>query len=218
MEESLKDRTRDLLKFLAKSCKRIPVAEAIFTIACANPRIAKRVAALYRKKKANRIIVSGKGLKETIPYGFWSEAEYCASVLVAAGVPREALILNEVGHRASELVILGMAASGREEFFPQKLIVCALPYLLPRYLATFKEWFPNIETFGTTFGFRKHECTEKEMRRILDELDWWEIDECPAFASDPHLQKKACDAYRDLQFAFRKREEQDKDNEKWPVL
>lgn len=154
--------------------KILPNADAIFGFGHVDPRLAHHMVRLWRAGKADKIIISGASRESNpVPRGFKSEAEFYASAVQAEGVPARVFILEEKASNTLENVLLGMEAAHKKQFRPNSLIVVSLPPLLRRSRATFRQQFPGITTYGSSFPLFDEEWQgdTKYIRRILGEID-----------------------------------------------
>lgn len=161
-----------ITEFLIESVptKNLPQVDAIFVFGHYEPQVAHHAAELWKKGKALRIIVSGKG-REAIPEGFETEADFYASLIKSDGVPNEALILEKESTNSLENVLLGMAACRNAGINPTSVILCAMPPLLRRSCATFRKQFPDITVYGSAFPMPQEWFTSRRISRLLGEIE-----------------------------------------------
>jgi uncharacterized SAM-binding protein YcdF (DUF218 family) len=165
-----------ILDFLIETTpiEQLPVSDGIFVFGHIDPRLAKHVAKLWNMKKAPKIILTGKGRRD-LPEGFESESEYYASILKQNGVPDSAIILEKQSTNSLENVLIGIKIAKENSLNPKTLIVCTMPPLLRRAIATLNQQFPDISVFGSAFIFPfKEYLIEKRIKRILAEFDRFE--------------------------------------------
>jgi len=152
------------------SLENLPQADAIFVFGHYEPEVAHHAAELWKKGKAPRIIISGKG-RGAIPEGFKTEADFYASLIESDGVPKEVLILEKESTNSLENVLLSVAAYRSMGFNPKSLILCAMPPLLRRSCATFRKQFPDITIYGSAFPMPQEWFTPRRISRLLGELE-----------------------------------------------
>ena len=160
------------VEFLTESTppENLPQTDAIFVFGHYEPLVAHHAAELWKKGKAPRIIISGKG-RDAIPEGFKTEADFYAFLIKSDGVPKKALILEKESTNSLENVLLGMAACHSSGFNPKSLILCAMPPLLRRSCATFRKQFPDITVYGSAFSMPEEWFTSRRINRLLGELE-----------------------------------------------
>jgi len=160
-----------IVEFLTESTppENLPQTDAIFVFGHYEPLVAHHAAELWKKGKAPRIIISGKG-RDVIPKGFETEADFYASLIESDGVSLEALILEKEATNSLENVLLGIAACHSIGFNPKSLILCAMPPLLKRSCATFRKQFPDIIVYGSAFPMPEEWFTFRHIGRLLENL------------------------------------------------
>ncbi|HUT96250.1 MAG TPA: YdcF family protein [Candidatus Paceibacterota bacterium] len=168
--EQIKTSFKRVLDFLTDQTpeEKLPKADAIFVFGHTDPRIANHAAHLYKLKKAKMIILTGKGRKN-IP-NFESEASYYASLMESDGIPRSSLILEDLSMNSLENVLFGIKTCHDNNFFPNSLIIVAVPPLLRRSRATFEKQFPNIKIYSSSPDIPLEEYLQ-HAKRILEEFD-----------------------------------------------
>ena len=177
MSDKIVQHLRIILDFLTASIpiESLPVCDAIFLFGSSKTdQIPKSGANLFKKGLARKIICTGKhALRLTSgPFGFPTEAEWYANVLANEGVPREAIILETKSTNTLQNVLFGIDACNKQGFYPSSLILCPIPPLCCRSLATFRKQFPAIKVFGYTFEFPiKNYLAPDRMKRVLGEFE-----------------------------------------------
>lgn len=170
---------KTILEFLVQATPedQLPIVDAIFVFGHIDKRLPIHTAKLYEARRALKIIITGKGRIE-IPEGYKTEAEYYASILKNSRVPESVLILEKESTNSLENILLGMKKCNEIGFYPKSLILCSVPPLLRRSIATFKKQFPEIEVFGSTFELSFDEYLElkratsiRNPARLLGEFD-----------------------------------------------
>ncbi len=172
-KEKTKELAGRLVEFLSESVaeEKLPTADAIFVFGHYDPRPALQAAKLWKSGKAPKIILSGRG-RDKIPQGFETEADFYASLIEKEGIPSSTLILEKESTNTLENVLLGIAAGKRGGFRPKSLILCALPPLLRRSIATFQKQFPDISVCGSAFAMPVDEfLAPPRLKRIIGEFD-----------------------------------------------
>ncbi|MBU4031133.1 YdcF family protein [Patescibacteria group bacterium] len=161
-----------ITEFLIESVptKDLPQSDAIFVFGHYEPLVARHAADLWKKGRAPRIIITGKG-RDAIPEGFETEADFYASLIESRGVPKKALILEKESTNSLENVLLGISACRNAGINPKSVILCAMPPLLKRSRATFQKQFPEIAVYGSAFPMPQEWFTPRRVNRILGELE-----------------------------------------------
>jgi len=161
-----------VVEFLTENVplENLPQTDAIFVFGHYEPEVAHHAAELWKKGKAPRIVISGKG-RDAIPEGFKTEADFYASLIESDGVPKEVIILEKESTNSLENVLLGIAACRSTGFNPRSLILCAMPPLLRRSCATFRKQFPDITVYGSAFPVPQEWFTLRRISRLLGELE-----------------------------------------------
>lgn len=111
---------------------------------CSNDlRVAERVAELYRSGAAPLVAFSGSvGALTSGLFGGRSEAAAFAEVAAAAGVPREAMLLEEASTNTGENARFTAAALAAAGSTPRRVLLVQKPYMEMRTLATFLRQWP----------------------------------------------------------------------------
>ncbi|MBI5005109.1 MAG: YdcF family protein [Candidatus Lloydbacteria bacterium] len=161
-----------ITEFLTESVptEDLPRVDAIFVFGHYEPQVAHHAAELWKKGKAPRIVISGRG-RDAIPDGFATEADFYASLIESDGVPKKVLILEKESTNSLENVLLGMAACRNVGVNPKSVIACAMPPLLRRSCATFRKQFPEITVYGSAFPMPEEWFTSRRISRLLGELE-----------------------------------------------
>lgn len=162
-----------LVAFLGESApdEKLPRADAIFVFGHFDPRVAIQAAKLWKMGKAPKIILSGRG-RDKIPDEYESEADFYAALIKKEGVPASDLILEKESTNTLENVRFGIKASRADGYDPQSLILCAMPPLLRRSIATFQKQFPEISVHCSAFSMPASEWfTPIRIHRIIGEFD-----------------------------------------------
>lgn len=180
MSDKIIQHLRIVLDFLTAptSINNLPVCDAVFLFGSSKTdQIPKSGASLYRKGLARKIICSGKYAHRfsSGPHGFSTEAEWYADVLIKESIPQQAIILETRSTNTLENVLFGMGACHKQGFYPKSLILCPIPPLCCRSLATFRKQFPEVEVFGYTFEFAiENYMAPDRLKRIVGEFERFE--------------------------------------------
>lgn len=149
----------------------LPAADAIFVFGHYEPAVIAHAAGLWAKGKASRLVITGKG-GLNVPLPFATEADYYASLAMAAGVPEEAIILEKEASNALENCHLGMKACYDRGFKPERLILCSIPFMLRRAAATFRRQFPAVTVWPSAFAMSKEWwANPRRPGRLVAEID-----------------------------------------------
>ena len=168
---------RNVLGFLTASTpvENLPICDGIFLFGSSKTDlIPKSGANLFKKGLARKIICTGKHtLHQTSgPMGFPTEAEWYVDVLIRESIPQEAIIVENRSTNTLENVLLGIDACRKHNFRPHSLVLCPIPPLCCRSLATFKKQFPKVEVFGHTFESPiETYLVPDRMKRIVGEFE-----------------------------------------------
>lgn len=170
--QKLKPHLDIVLNFLidGEELNDLPITDAIFIFGHYHSEIALQAAKLWKAKKAPKIVISGGG-KNRILEEFDNEAEYLEKIILEQGVLPKALILEKKASNTLENVKFGIQACHQNNFFPNSLILCAMPPLLKRACLTFKKQFPNINIYGSKFDMPRDWFIASKIKRVLEELD-----------------------------------------------
>ena len=177
MNEDITKNLRIVLDFLTTSTPKesLPVCDAVFLFGSSKTdQIPKSGANLFTQGLARKIICSGKhAMRFTSgPSGFPTEADWYADVLRKEGIPQEAIILEKESTNTLENVLFGISTCHKQSFYPKSLILCPIPPLCCRSLATFQKQFPEIQVFGYTFEFPIEDYLSPDrIKRVLGEFE-----------------------------------------------
>lgn len=166
-----------VINFLTASdpIETIPVCGAVFLFGSSKTdQIPKSGALLFKQGLAQKVVCAGKHtLNQTSgPFGFATEAEWYEDILIKEGVPKEAIILETKSTNTLENILFGISACHQQKFYPKSLILCPIPPLCRRSLATFKKQFPEIKVFGYTFELpMEYYLTLSRIERVLGEFE-----------------------------------------------
>ncbi|MEK7121688.1 MAG: YdcF family protein [Patescibacteria group bacterium] len=177
MNQDFTKNLRIVLDFLTASdpIESIPVCDAVFLFGSSKTElIPKSGSKLFKMGLVKKIVCTGKysPYRTVGPFCFSTEAEWYADVLIKDGVPREAIITESESTNTLENVLFGMSACHEQQFYPNSLILCSIPLLCRRALATFQKQFPEITTFSYTLELTiENYLVPDRIRRIIGEFD-----------------------------------------------
>lgn len=177
MHQDLIENLRIVLSFLTVSdpIETLPVCDAVFLFGSSKTdQIPKSGAYLLKRGLAKKIVCTGKYplVKTAGPFGFATEAEWYQDILLKEGVPKDVVILEADSTNTLENVLFGIAACHKQNFYPNSLILCPIPPLCCRSLATFRKQFPEIRIFSYTFYLPiEYYLAPGRMERALGEFE-----------------------------------------------
>lgn len=148
-------------------------ADVIFVYGHFEDKIAHKAADLFKEGYAPKILIAGRKTRH-IPEEFATEAQYFKSLIMQAGVPEDAIILEEKSTNTLEDTVFGMRTLQEQGIEPRKVILCAHVHLLRRAKATFKQHFPTVETFAVPYEIHDLEdefWIQDRISRMLLEFD-----------------------------------------------
>jgi uncharacterized SAM-binding protein YcdF (DUF218 family) len=123
-------------------------ADAILTLGSFDVQAAVHAAALWKQGLAPVVVMSGGiahrgGVLDT----GWDrpEAQVFAEAAIGAGVPAEAILLEERAQNTGDNFTFGREVMARTGLVPRRLIVVAKPYMTRRGYATGRKVWPEIE-------------------------------------------------------------------------
>lgn len=118
-------------------------SDCILTLGSHDTRVAHRAAELYHQGWAPLLIFSG-GLGR-LTEGMWTESEAArfARIAVEAGVPPEAILLEDKSTNTGENIQFVQQLLQHKGLNPQQFIVVQKPYMERRSYATFKQNWPE---------------------------------------------------------------------------
>jgi uncharacterized SAM-binding protein YcdF (DUF218 family) len=118
-------------------------SDCILVLGSHDLRVAERGAELYLEGWAPLLVFSG-GLGR-LTQEIWSEAEAdkFASIAVAKGVPKDAILIENKSTNTGENILFTQQLFREKSIDPQSFIVVQKPYMERRSYATFKRHWPN---------------------------------------------------------------------------
>jgi hypothetical protein len=134
--------------------------------------VADRAAELYWKRTASLIVVSGGS--RAVPDGsdFPTEADAIADVILARGVPKEAIAVERLASNTSENFWFSAELLRDLGLAPESFLAVTKPYAERRTFATARRRWPQ-KNFGVTsqeIGFDKYLTGDIPADRVLSHL------------------------------------------------
>ena len=125
-------------------------SDCILVLGSHDLRVAERGAELYLEGWAPLLVFSG-GLGR-LTQEIWSEAEAdkFASIALAKGVPKEAILIENKSTNTGENILFTQQLFKEKAIDPQTFIVVQKPYMERRSYATFKRHWPNKKLLVTS--------------------------------------------------------------------
>ena len=125
-------------------------ADAILVLCSHDERVVERAVELYEKDWAPLVIFSG-GLG-AITRKLWTEpeAERFARLALAAGVPKDKVIIENRSSNTGENILYTKQLVADMDLELQKFIVVQKPYMERRSFATFRKWWPEKQVIVTS--------------------------------------------------------------------
>jgi uncharacterized SAM-binding protein YcdF (DUF218 family) len=134
--------------------------------------VADRAAELYRLGTASLIVVSGGS--RAVPDGsdFATEADAIADVILACGIPKEAIAVERLASNTSENFWLSAELLRDLGLAPESFLAVTKPYAERRTVATARRRWPHKEFAATSqeIGFDKYLSGDIPADRILSHL------------------------------------------------
>jgi uncharacterized SAM-binding protein YcdF (DUF218 family) len=133
-------------------------ADAILVLCSHDERVVERAVELYAEDWAPLVIFSG-GLG-AITRKLWTEpeAERFARLAIAAGVPKEKVIIENRSSNTGENILYTKKLVADMGLELHKFIVVQKPYMERRSFATFRKWWPEKQVIVTSpqIGFDEY--------------------------------------------------------------
>ncbi len=148
-------------------------ADAIFVFGHYMRDIPLHAAELYAQGFAPVVLIAGRKTRY-IPDDVENEAQYFKAIMLEAGVPESAVILEEQSTNTLEDAVYGMQTLINRGITPKRVILVADVPLLRRAKATFAKQFPAVEAFAVPYAIKDLEDTfwlQDRLTRMLLELD-----------------------------------------------
>lgn len=125
-------------------------SDCILVLGSHDVRVAERGAELYLEGWAPLLVFSG-GLGR-LTQEIWSEAEAdkFASIAMAKGVPKEAILIENKSTNTGENILFTQQLFKEKGIDPQTFIVVQKPYMERRSYATFKRHWPDKKLMVTS--------------------------------------------------------------------
>ena len=125
-------------------------ADAILVLCSHDERVVERAVELYGEQWAPLVIFSG-GLG-AITRKLWTEpeAERFARLAIAAGVPKDKVIIENRSSNTGENILYTKQLVADMGLELQKFIVVQKPYMERRSFATFRKWWPEKQVIVTS--------------------------------------------------------------------
>jgi uncharacterized SAM-binding protein YcdF (DUF218 family) len=125
-------------------------ADAILVLCSHDERVVERAVELYSEGWAPLVIFSG-GLG-AITRKFWTdpEAERFARLAIAAGVPKDKVIIENRSSNTGENILYTKQLVADMGLELKKFIVVQKPYMERRSFATFRKWWPEKQVIVTS--------------------------------------------------------------------
>ena len=115
-----------------------------------NDQIAVRAAQLYHQGYAPRILFTGGLGRNTLGLLPVPEAEKFAAVAIAAGVPREAILIESASANTKENILFTRALLEAHSLPAGKILGVHQPFMERRIYAALKVYWPEVEAVITS--------------------------------------------------------------------
>lgn len=148
-------------------------ADVLFVLGHYLKEIPVHAATLYAAGIAPHVLITGRKTRY-IPDDVANEAQYFKQLMVAAGVPSEAIVLEERSTNTLEDVQMGMTTLALRGIVPKRIVLVAYVPLLRRAKATFAKHFPDVEVHAVPYPIADLEDTfwlQDRLTRMLLEFD-----------------------------------------------
>jgi hypothetical protein len=134
--------------------------------------VADRAAELYRKRTASLVVVSGGS--RAVPDGsdFPTEADAIADVILARGVPKDAIAVERLASNTSENFWLSAELLRDLGLAPESFLAITKPYAERRTMATARRRWPRTNFAATSqeVGFEEYLTGDIPVGRVLSHL------------------------------------------------
>jgi len=132
-------------EYLAAAAAPVP-SDVIFCFGSYQFGVARCAAQLYRAGMARRVLVTGGSVGRIPPYE--TEADAYREILLEAGVPSGAIVVEREATNTGENVALGMRTLARAGHEIASAVLVSWPTSLRRCCATFARQHPRVRTTG----------------------------------------------------------------------
>lgn len=119
-------------------------SDLILVLGSDDPRVAERGIELWQKGMAPLILFSGGVGKLTEGMYGMPEADYFAEMARKAGIPEEAILIEDESGNTGENITLSTALLEREKISWSSVILIQKPFMERRTLAVFRNYFPTM--------------------------------------------------------------------------
>jgi uncharacterized SAM-binding protein YcdF (DUF218 family) len=128
----------------------LQTGDAILVLCSHDERVAERAVELFKEQWAQLVIFSG-GLG-AITKHLWTEpeAERFARLAIAAGLPKEKVIIENRSANTGENIRFTKELLAEMGLELEKFIVVQKPYMERRSFATFRKWWPEKQVIVTS--------------------------------------------------------------------
>lgn len=144
-------------------------ADCILALGSHDMRVADRAASLYLAGWAPVVVMSG-GLGN-FTQGMWTEpeADKFAAIAVAAGVPRQSILIENKSSNTGENILFTRQLLQEQGLDPHRFIVVQKPYMERRSYATFKKHWPDKHLLVTSpqIDFEDYPNADIPMERVI---------------------------------------------------
>lgn len=129
---------------------KLTSADAAIVMGSGDIRVAERASDLWQEKLVPFLVVSGGfGTREVAGWTI-TEAEKFSKIILANGVPRSAILIEDKATNSAENFQFSMEILNSRKISTHKLIVVTKPYMERRAFVTFRKLFPKIEVLVTS--------------------------------------------------------------------
>ena len=148
---------------------RVQKSDVILVMGSHDLRVAERGAQLFLERWAPLVVFSG-GLGR-LTRGVWDrpEADRFAEIAARMGVPREAMLIENLSTNTSENVRFTRDLLAKLRLDPQRFILVHKPYMERRAFATFRKVWPEKQALATSpqISFEDYPNQEISKRDVI---------------------------------------------------
>ncbi|MGO8815673.1 MAG: YdcF family protein [Terriglobia bacterium] len=148
---------------------RVQKSDVILVMGSHDLRVAERGAQLFLERWAPLVVFSG-GLGR-LTRGLWDrpEADRFAEIAARMGVPREAMLIENLSTNTSENVRFTRDLLAKLRLDPQRFILVHKPYMERRAFATFRKVWPEKQALATSpqISFEDYPNQEISKRDVI---------------------------------------------------